>query len=147
MWAGVKECWVLSSEVAFGPDAPWLQGVFSRDLHHSLCRAAPCRSLQLPILGATRQRLISISVGSLWLSVGDRPCVCRRSQGVEAWIRAAGQRKKIPGRAGSRGSGWHLLSDHDLPCLAQAGACKKERKKVTSLSHVQIFATPWTVAC
>ena len=24
---------------------------------------------------------------------------------------------------------------------------KKERKKVKSLSHVRLFATPWTVAC
>ena len=31
---------MLTSEVASGSDATWLPGVFSGDLHHSLCRAA-----------------------------------------------------------------------------------------------------------
>ena len=105
----------------------------------TVCAQPPPQVSAASILGATRQRLIPISVGSLWLSIGDRPWVGRRSQGAEAWIRAAGQRKKIPGHAGSRGSGWTIS-----PARLRQGLA---RKKVKSLSHIQIFATPWTVAC
>ena len=44
------------------------------------------------------------------------------------------------------------LGNQRLLCFLEQKVCtfkegKKERKKVTSLSHVRAFATPWTVVC
>ena len=99
-------------------------GVFSRDQHHSLCTEAPPQAS-----GAFHPRnhvavIFPFSAGSLWLSIRDRPCVFAGSPGAEARIRASGQGNETLGAAGSPGSRRPPLSDHDLPCPAQPGACK-----------------------
>ena len=116
---------MLTLGVVSGSEATWLPGVFSGDLHHSLCR-----DLWVSAASHPRSHKAVIDPHSRGFSVViHMPCVCRQSQGAEAQIRAAGQGKKIPGPAGSRGKWVASASVHDLPCPPQAGARKKERKK------------------
>ena len=121
-----KERWVLSSEVAFGPHAPWLAGVFSGVLHHGLCTAAPAglRSIH------PRSHKAAIDPHFCGFSV-----VIHRRQAL-GW-------QAVPRGRGLDQSSWAEKENprpcwvqgqrvDDLPCPAQAGACKKESEVTQS---------------
>ena len=112
------------------------QGVSSRDQHHSLCTEAPPQAA-----GAFHPQkhvavIFPLFCGfSVVIHTRQALCVCRESPGAEARIRAAGQGNGTLDAAGSTAGRRPPLSEHDLPCPAQPGACRDLAKH-----HA---GTPW----
>ena len=116
---------MLTLEVVSGSEATWLPGVFSGDLHHSLCR-----DLWVSAASHPRSHKAVIDPHSRGFSVViHMPCVCRQSQGQRLRSEQLGRERKSQAPLGPGGSGWPPpLSTTSPARLKQGLARKKERK-------------------